>query len=131
MYYPALFATFPVDKQRITIVKLSSGAPGTMTTAVEGNGVVPGGWWVFGWGKHFAVVTGTKAARAIHVALLHDLVVSSLRARAGGILSCERPRFKFHCWALMGDFVLVSVRRPRLLSTLALRRYGGGGERGG
>ena len=81
MYYPALFATFPVDK--LTIVKLSSGAPGTMTTAVEGNGVVPGGWWVFGWGKHFAVVTGTKAARAIHVALLHDLVVSSLRARAG------------------------------------------------
>ena len=30
----------------------------------------------------------------------------------------------------MGDFVLVSVRRPRLLSTLAPRRYGGGGERG-
>ena len=68
MYYPALFATFPVDKQRITIVKLSSGAPGTMTTAMEGKeGTMPGGWWVFGWGKHFAVVTGTKA-RAGHVA---------------------------------------------------------------
>ena len=45
MYYPALFATFPVDKQRITIVKLSSGAPGTMTTAMEGtSGRVVGGF---------------------------------------------------------------------------------------
>ena len=42
MYYPALFATFPVDKQRITIVKLSSGAPGTMTTAMERCRVVGG-----------------------------------------------------------------------------------------
>ena len=41
-YYPALFATFPVDKQRITIVKLSSGAPGTMTTAMERCRVVGG-----------------------------------------------------------------------------------------
>ena len=32
-----LFVTFPVDKRRITIVKLSSGGPGTMT-ATEGKG---------------------------------------------------------------------------------------------
>ena len=94
----------------------------------DGGGREHAGWLVgFRTGQtHFAGVTGTKAARAMS----RCCMIWSFHLYGRGILSsCERPRFKFHCWALMGDFVLVSVRRPRLLSTLALRRYGGGGKR--